>query len=89
MNPRKERQEQIRAAAKYNAACKDPVSFEAGAKWADYNPDWKEGYPQVEENKYGLPKLYLPVFDSHRQQMDQHKLPYHLPQSEGLHVRDI
>ena len=59
MNPRKERQEQIRAAAKYNTACKDPVSFEAGAKWADYNPDWKEGYPQIEENKYGLPKLYL------------------------------
>lgn len=59
MNPRKERQEQIRAAAKYNAACKDSVSFEAGVKWADYNPDWKEGYPQVEENKYGLPKLYL------------------------------
>jgi len=59
MNPRKERQEQIRAAAKYNAACKDPVSFEAGAKWADFNPNWKEGYPQIEENKYGLPKLYL------------------------------
>ena len=59
MNPRKERQEQIRTAAKYNAACKDPVSFEAGAKWADYNPDWKEGYPQREENKYGLPRLYL------------------------------
>ena len=59
MNPRKERQEQIRAAAKYNAACKDSISFEAGAKWADYNPDWKDGYTQVEENKYGLPKLYL------------------------------
>ena len=59
MNSRKERQEQIRVAAKYNAACKDPVSFEAGAKWADFNPNWKEGYPQVEENKYGLPKLYL------------------------------
>ena len=59
MNYRKERQEQIRTAVKYIAACKDPVSFEAGAKWADFNPNWKEGYPQVEENKYGLPKLYL------------------------------
>lgn len=59
MNSRKERQEQIRTAAKYNSACKDVQSFEAGAKWADYNPNWKEGYPQVEENKYGLPRLYL------------------------------
>ena len=59
MNPRKERQEQIRAAAKYNVACKDPVSFEAGAKWADYHPNWKEGIPSIEENQYGLPKLYL------------------------------
>lgn len=59
MNPRKERQDQIRTAAKYNDICKDVVSFEAGAKWADFNPNWKEGYPQKEENKYGLPKLYL------------------------------
>lgn len=59
MNPRKERQEQIRVAAKYNAACKDPVSFEAGAKWADYNPHWRTDFPKYEENQYGLPKLRL------------------------------
>lgn len=55
---RKNRQEQIRAAAKYTSA-KNVESFEGGAKWADYHPDWKEGYPQIEENKYGLPRLYL------------------------------
>jgi hypothetical protein len=58
MNKRKNRQEQIRAAAKYTSA-KNVESFEGGAKWADYNPNWQEGYPQKEENKYGLPKLYL------------------------------
>ena len=58
MNKRKNRQEQIRAAAKYTEA-KDTTSFEGGAKWADYNPNWQEGYPQREENKYGLPRLYL------------------------------
>ena len=59
MNKRKQRQEQIRNAAKYNAACKDVQSFEAGAKWADYNPNWQEGIPAQEQNQYGLPKLYL------------------------------
>ena len=58
MNKRKNRQEQIRAAAKYTSA-KNVESFEGGAKWADYNPNWQEGYPQREENKYGLPRLYL------------------------------
>lgn len=58
MNKRKNRQEQIRAAAKYTSA-KNVESFESGAKWADYNPNWQEGYPQREENKYGLPRLYL------------------------------
>lgn len=58
MNKRKNRQEQIRAAAKYTSA-KNLESFEGGAKWADYNPNWQEGYPQREENKYGLPRLYL------------------------------
>lgn len=58
MNKRKQRQEDIRNAAKY---CKDDnvTSFESGAKWADYHPYWKEGYPKIEENKYGLPRLYL------------------------------
>ena len=58
MNKRKQRQECIRDAAKY---CKadNATSFESGAKWADYHPDWKEGYPQIEKNKYGLPRLYL------------------------------
>ena len=59
MNKRKQRQEQIRNAAKYNVACKDVVSFEAGAKWADFNPNWQEGTPKKENNQYGLPKLYL------------------------------
>ena len=58
MNKRKNRQKQIRAAAKYTSA-KNVESFEGGAKWADYNPNWQEGYPQREENKYGLPRLYL------------------------------
>lgn len=58
MNKRKQRQEDIRNTAKY---CKDDnvTSFESGAKWADYHPYWKEGYPKIEENKYGLPRLYL------------------------------
>ena len=58
MNKRKQRQKDIRNAAKY---CKadNVTSFESGAKWADYHPDWKEGYPKIEENKYGLPRLYL------------------------------
>ena len=58
MNKRKQRQEDTRNAAKY---CKadNVTSFESGAKWADYHPDWKEGYPQIEKNKYGLPRLYL------------------------------
>ena len=58
MNKRKQRQECIRDAAKY---CKadNVTSFESGAKWADYHPNWKEGYPQIEKNKYGLPRLYL------------------------------
>jgi hypothetical protein len=58
MNKRKKRQEDIRAAAKYTSA-KNIESFELGAKWADYNPNWQEGYPKKETNQYGLPKLYL------------------------------
>ena len=58
MNKRKNRQEQIRAAAKYTSA-ENIESFESGAKWADYNPNWQEGYPKKEQNQYGLPKLYL------------------------------
>ena len=58
MNKRKERQEQIRAAAKYTST-KNVESFESGAKWADYHPYWQEGIPKKEQNQYGLPKLYL------------------------------
>ena len=58
MNKRKNRQEQIRAAAKYCKA-ENIQSFESGAKWADYHPDWKEGIPVKKENEYGLPMLYL------------------------------
>ena len=58
MNKRKQRQEQIRNAAEYTSA-KNVESFEAGAKWADFNPYWKEDIPKKEKNQYGLPKLYL------------------------------
>ncbi len=58
MNKRKQRQEQIRNAAEYTSA-KNIESFEAGAKWADFNPNWKEDIPKKEKNQYGLPKLYL------------------------------
>ena len=58
MNKRKQRQVQIRTAAK-NSNIQDITSFELGAKWADYNPNWLEGKPRKEENQYGLPKLYL------------------------------
>lgn len=58
MNNRKQRQEDIRNAAKYYKADSRP-SFESGAKWADFNPNWKEDTPKKEENQYGLPKLYL------------------------------
>ena len=58
MNKRKERQQQIRDAAKYKQV-KDITSFETGAKWADYHPYWQEGIPKPELNQYGLPKLYL------------------------------
>jgi hypothetical protein len=58
MNKRKNRQEQIRNAAEYTSA-KNKESFEAGAKWADYHPNWKEGIPKPSMNQYGLPKLYL------------------------------
>jgi hypothetical protein len=58
MNKRKNRQEQIRDAAKYTSA-KNIESFEGGAKWADYHPYWQEGIPKPELNQYGLPKLYL------------------------------
>ena len=58
MNKRKQRQEQIRNAAKYISP-KDIPSFEEGAKWADFNPNWKEDIPKREKNQYGLPKLYL------------------------------
>lgn len=57
MNKRKQRQEQIRNVAKELG--KDIESFESGAKWADYHPNWKEGIPKPEMNQYGLPKLYL------------------------------
>lgn len=56
MNKRKQRQEQIRNIAKELG--KDIESFESGAKWADYHPNWKEGIPKP-EMKHGLPKLYL------------------------------
>lgn len=58
MNARKERQENIRTAAKYTKA-ENTQSFESGAKWADYHPNWQEGIPEPSENQYGLPKLYL------------------------------
>ena len=58
MNKRKQRQEDVRNAAKYCKADNIP-SFESGAKWADYHPDWKEGVPTQKENQYGLPLLYL------------------------------
>ena len=58
MNNRKERQEQIRNVAKL-LGIKDSQQFEAGAKWADFNPNWKEDMPKPENNGYGLPKLYL------------------------------
>lgn len=58
-NKRKNRQDEIREAAKYTKACTNVPSFEAGAKWADYHPYWREDLPQKESNKDGLPKLYL------------------------------
>lgn len=57
MNKHKQRQEQIRNIAKELG--KDIESFELGAKWADYHPNWKEDIPKREKNQYGLPKLYL------------------------------
>ena len=61
MNKRKQRQEDTRNAAKY---CKtdNVTSFESGAKWADYHPDWKEGYPQIEKNKYGREEIVMTLY---------------------------
>lgn len=58
-NKRKNRQDQIRGAAKYVKGAHDIVSFEAGAKWADYHPYWREDLPKYEVDKNGIPKLYL------------------------------
>lgn len=59
-NKRKNRQDQIREAAKYTKSCTNVPSFEAGAKWADYHPYWHEDMPKPSTNdKDGLPKLYL------------------------------
>ena len=58
-NKRKNRQDQIRGAAKYVKGAHDVVSFEAGAKWADYHPYWREDLPKYEVDENGIPKLYL------------------------------
>ena len=58
-NKRKNRQDYIRKAAKYTKNVKDVVSFEAGAKWADYHPNWLEDLPKYKELENGLPKIYL------------------------------
>jgi len=58
-NIRKNRQDQIRESAKEIKACTNIPSFEAGAKWADYHPYWREDLPKYEEDKNGLPKLYF------------------------------
>lgn len=59
-NKRKNRQDHIREAAKYTKNVQNVVSFEAGAKWADYHPYWREDMPKPSTNdKDGLPKLYL------------------------------
>ena len=58
-NKRKQRQDIVRNVAKENGACKDIPSFEAGVKWADYHPDWKEDTPKRKKLENGLPKLYF------------------------------
>ena len=58
-NKRKNRQDEIREAAKYTKACTNVPSFEAGAKWADYHPYWREDLPKEQKDKDDLPKLYL------------------------------
>jgi len=58
-NIRKNRQDEIRKVAKYIKSVENIVSFEVGAKWADFHPYWKEDLPEYEEDKNGLPKLYL------------------------------
>lgn len=60
MNRGQNRQDHIREAAKYTKNVQNVVSFEAGAKWADYHPYWREDLPKPEINENdGLPKLYL------------------------------
>ena len=58
-NKHKNRQDEIREAAKYTKACTNVPSFEAGAKWADYHPYWREDLPKEQKDKDGIPKLYL------------------------------
>lgn len=58
MNNRELRQQKIRNVAKQIDGV-DVPSFEQGAKFADYHPNWIEGKPEMCFDEYGMPKLYL------------------------------
>ena len=58
MSRSKDRQSLVQKVGK-EIGVTDVTSFEQGAKWADWHPDWKEGTPEPSTNKNGLPTLYL------------------------------